>query len=67
MKRRKKAEEGEPVERGPHLCIEYPEDRQIFHDANELIIHYVKRHMNPRQKKGKYYSTFLLFLFLNNF
>ncbi|CAK5078700.1 unnamed protein product [Meloidogyne enterolobii] len=50
--RREKLEEGRQVEWGPHLCIKYSADRQIFHDANELLLHYVKRHLNSREKKG---------------
>lgn len=50
--RREKLEEGRQVEWGPHLCIKYPSDRQIFHDANELLLHHVKRHLNSREKKG---------------
>ncbi|KAF7632405.1 HDAC_interact domain-containing protein [Meloidogyne graminicola] len=50
--RREKLSENKQVEWGPHLCIKYPSDRQIFYDANELLLHYVKRHLNSREKKG---------------
>uniref|UniRef100_A0A183BIV4 Sin3a_C domain-containing protein n=1 Tax=Globodera pallida TaxID=36090 RepID=A0A183BIV4_GLOPA len=39
---------------GPQVAIEYPSDQQVFHEANELLLHYIKRQPNiPKKEKGK--------------
>lgn len=49
-----RAEEGQEEEHGPHVVIEYPSDRQVFHDANELLLHYIRRQANiTKKEKGR--------------
>ncbi|KAL3085001.1 hypothetical protein niasHS_010070 [Heterodera schachtii] len=39
---------------GPQVAIEYPPDPQVFHETNELLLHYIKRQPNiPKREKAK--------------
>lgn len=52
FKRQSRIENKEHVETGPHMILEYPEDISVIHDANELLIHHVKRQQNiPKKEK----------------
>lgn len=44
-------EKGGSVEGGPHVVFEYPECMSVVHDANELLIHHVKRQNIPKKEK----------------
>lgn len=45
-------EKGGVPEVGPHLLLEYPESTaSVVHDANELLIHHVKRQQNISKKE----------------
>lgn len=52
FQRQARIENGGQVETGPHMILEYPEDVSVIHDANELLIHHVKRQQNiPKKEK----------------
>uniref|UniRef100_A0A915EHM3 Histone deacetylase interacting domain-containing protein n=1 Tax=Ditylenchus dipsaci TaxID=166011 RepID=A0A915EHM3_9BILA len=50
--RQARMEKGGPIENGPHMVLEYPADKSVIHDANELLIHYVKRQQNIPKRKS---------------
>uniref|UniRef100_A0A1I7WHQ2 HDAC_interact domain-containing protein n=1 Tax=Heterorhabditis bacteriophora TaxID=37862 RepID=A0A1I7WHQ2_HETBA len=58
--RQQRSEDGHCEDLGPHMVIQYPEDRSVIHDASDLIIHYIKRQSNiqkDEKKKLKEYVT----------
>lgn len=45
--------EGRSDDEGPHLTLQYPEDKALLHDVQELIIHHVNRQSVSQNEKDR--------------